>query len=456
MPPPTPGSNYSDLPLLEVLLQGRRLSFQERTALFSRFFGGLLRHEPMGGMFFRRVLSPSDREVLVRNHDGTTQPMLMFGSNSYLGLPTHPHVRTRIEEALATWGAGAGGPPMLNGYLGLHRELEERLAAFEGTEDAVLFGSGYATNVGLVSTLPTTGDVVLYDEFSHASFLDGLRLGDHTGFSFPHNDLAALEAHLVALKGQPGDRFVGVEGVYSMDGDLAPLDRAAALCARHGALLVVDDAHGTGVTGGGRGTAHHFGVQADVLMGTFSKAFAVSGGFVATSKPIADYLRLVARAYVFSASLPPPTVAAVLAGLEVIEREPERHARLLDNARHLAAGLHRLGFPVPPDGPHSAIFALPVPPPLNIRPMAFAFHRRGFFLNHVEFPAVKPAAQRFRITVTANHTRADLDRLLTAIEEVWAEHRSVGDGEATGVPVAPAAGRRTRAGAPAAPARRRG
>lgn len=428
----TPGTNYSNLSLLEVLLQGRRLGFHERTALFSRFLGGLLRHEPMGGMFFRRVLSAADREVLVQNHDGTTQTMLMFGSNSYLGLPTHPHVLARVREALNEWGAGTGGPPMLNGYLGLHRELEERLAAFEGTEDAVLFGSGYATNLGLMSTLPATGDMVLYDELSHASFLDGLKLGDHTGVAFSHNNLGALEAYLDALKDQPVDRFVGVEGVYSMDGDLAPLDQFVAVCRRHGAILVVDDAHGTGVTGGGRGTPHHFGVQSDVdvVMGTFSKTFASSGGFVATSKPIADYLRLNARAYVFSASLPPPTVATVLAGLDVIEQEPEWHAMLLDNVGYLAAGLRHLGFEVPDGGAGSAIFSLPVPPPLNIRPMAFAFHQRGFFLNHVEFPAVKPAAQRFRISVMATHTREDLDRLLTVIEEVWAEHRSLSGVEA--------------------------
>lgn len=423
----SPGANYSDLPLLDVLLQGRRLGFHERTALFSRFLGGLLRHEPMGGMFFRRVLSRVDREVLVRNHDGSTQQMLMFGSNSYLGLPTHPRVIAAVQDAVDRWGAGVGGPPMLNGYADLHRALEERLAAFEGTEDVVIFGSGYGTNVGMMSTLPGSDDVVLYDESSHASFFDGLRLGGHQGVAFPHNDVAALEERLEALRDRPGDRFVGVEGVYSMDGDLAPLDEIAAVCRRHDAILIVDDAHGTGITGKGRGTAQHFGVHGtvDVVMGTFSKTFAVTGGFAACSKPVADYLRLVARSYVFSASLPPQTVAAVMAGLDVIEEEPERHARVMENARYLAEGLRHLGFAASPE---SAIFSLPVPPPLNIRPMAFAFHQRGFFLNHVEFPAVKPSAQRFRVSVMATHTREDLDRLLTAIEEVWHQAIPQGDG----------------------------
>ncbi len=428
MPASEPGSNYSDLTLLDVFLQGRRLGFRERTSLFSDWLTGLKRHDAGGLQIFRHVLSPMDREVLVRNHDGTTQRMRMFGSNSYLGLATHPYVREKVREALDTYGAGIGGPPMLNGYLGIHRALEERLAAFEGTEECVLYGSGYSANVGLMSCVPTKGDTVLYDELSHASFIDGLGLGGHTGITFPHNDLAALETLLAAYDGRPGDRFVGVEGVYSMDGDLAPLDELVALCRKHGALLVLDDAHGTGITGpGGRGTSTHFGVhgQVDLVMGTFSKAFGVSGGFVCCPRDVADFLRLSSRAYVFSASIPPMTVAAVHAGLDVLEREPEIHARLMENVAYLTAGFRRLGFDAHGD---SAIIALPVPVSMDIRAMAFAFHARGFFLNHIEYPAVKATQQRFRVSVMARHTREDLDALLEATEAVWAEHAPHGDG----------------------------
>jgi glycine C-acetyltransferase len=431
---PQPGSNYSDLTLLDVFLHGRRLGFRERTSLFSDWLTGLLRHDETGLQIFRHVLSPADREVLVRNHDGTTQQMLMFGSNSYLGLATHPYVKERVRAVIDEFGAGIGGPPMLNGYLGLHRALEERLAAFEGTEECVLFGSGYSANVGLMSSVPSKHDTVLYDELSHASFIDGLGLGGHTGITFPHNDLAALDRQLAAFHGRDGDRFVGVEGVYSMDGDLAPLDGLVATCKKHGAILVLDDAHGTGITGpGGTGTARRFGVhgEVDLVMGTFSKAFGVSGGFVCCSKPVADFLRLCSRAYVFSASIPPMTVAAVHAGLDLLEREPEIHARLMDNVRYLSDGLRRLGFPVHGD---SAIAALPVPVGMDIRAMAFDFHQRGFFLNHIEFPAVKPSAQRFRVSVMTKHTHEDIDRLLAAIEEIWASHAATGDGEATGSP----------------------
>ena len=315
---PQPGSNYSDLTLLDVFLHGRRLGFHDRTTLFSDWLTGLLRHDASGLQIFRNVLSPMDREVLVRNHDGSTQTMLMFGSNNYLGLATHPYVKERVMATVSEFGAGIGGPPMLNGYLGMHRALEERLAEFEGTEECVLFGSGYSANVGLMSSIPSKHDTVLYDESSHASFIDGLGLGGHTGLIFPHNDTEALANHLAAFEGQEGDRFVGVEGVYSMNGDLAPLDEVVALCKQHNAILVLDDAHGTGITGpNGAGTAKHFGVhgEIDIIMGTFSKAFGVSGGFVACPKPVADFLRLCSRAYVFSASIPPMTIAAVHAGL---------------------------------------------------------------------------------------------------------------------------------------------
>lgn len=437
MPSKQPGSNYSDLTLLDVFLQGRRLGFRERTTLFSGWLNSLLRHDAGGLQIFRQVLSATDREVLVQNHDHTTQRMRMFGSNSYLGLGTHPYVRDKVKDAIDKFGAGIGGPPMLNGYLSLHRQLEERLATYEGTEDCVLYGSGYSANVGLMSSIPTHGDTVIYDELSHASFIDGLALGGHTGVTFPHNDMAALDALLESFSGQPGDRFVGVEGVYSMDGDLAPLDELVSICKKHNAILVLDDAHGTGITGPkGRGTAAHFGVhgEPDIVMGTFSKAFGVSGGFVACPRDVADFLRLSSRAYVFSASIPPMTVAAVLAGLDLLEKEPSIQGQLQENVAYLAKGLRTLGFDAHGD---SAIIALPVPVSMDIRAMAFAFHARGFFLNHIEYPAVKATQQRFRVSVMTHHTKDDLDALLRTVEAVWAEHAPHGDGVQSPAPLEP-------------------
>lgn len=414
----------------------QRLPVRERTALTSELLAGM-RDEKTDALLLREVLSPMGREVLVRDHDGHEQPMLMFGSNNYLGLAEHPAVKRRVTETVETWGVGMGGPPLLNGYSELHRELERRLAELEGQEDAIVFGSGYAANLGLISALPGRRDLVLYDSQSHASLIDGLKLGGIESRSVAHNDLAALEAALIEHRATYRDVFVCVEGVYSMSGDVAPLEAVAALCRTHDALLLLDDAHGTGVTGpGGRGTAALFAhsVTPDAVVGTFSKAFSVAGGFVAASRGVIDTLRYFCRAYMFSASLAPPVVAAVLAGLDVIETEPAVHARLMANTARFAAGLQALGHAA---DERTAIFPLYVPLGVDIRAAAHAFHQRGLFVNHIEHPAVRLAAQRFRFSLTAEHTDADIDRLLAAIAELtaaWPSPGVSGDGQATAPP----------------------
>jgi len=222
-----------------------------------------------------------------------------------------------------------------------------------------------------------------------------------------------------ARRGGSGDLFVAVEGGYSMDGDLAPLDRIVPACRKRNALLILDDAHGTGVVGtSGRGSAEQFGVEGDVdiTVGTFSKVFAMTGGFVAGSKAVVDYLRYFARPYMFSASLPPAVAAAVLAGLDVIEREPELRATLQANVRRAVRGFRALGFEIEPQ---AAIIPLRVPTGMNIRRAAARFHEMGIFLNSVESPAVPVSQQRFRVSLMATHTMADIDRLLSAVETVW-------------------------------------
>lgn len=426
-------SNIS-LNLRDILVQGRKLGFMERTQFFSDWLTNLKSHN-LDGLHLRIVTSPTDRKVRVRDHEGREQDMLMFGSNSYLGLGTHPYVKESIIKALEDYGSGVGGPPLLNGYTQLHRDLELRLAAYEGTEDAVLYGSGYSANVGLMSAIPTKQDVILYDANSHASFSDGVGLGGHTAISFRHNDIQDLEQRLEAALDIEGDRFVGVEGVYSMDGDVAPLNEIVALCRKYNSILVLDDAHGTGITGpGGSGTPSAFDVhgEVDIVLGTFSKAFGVSGGFVACSKAVADYLRMFSRAYVFSASLPPMVVAAVHAGLDLLESDPEIHASLMANVRYLSAGLKKLGFDA---SDKTAVIPLPVPLNMNIRAAAHAFHERGIFVNHLEYPAVPVSRQRFRISVMATHTKDDLDQLLTAVAQVWIEFAPpAGDGLMTPEP----------------------
>ena len=403
----------------QVFLMGRGVSFRERVDLFSRLLG-----EQFGdyqSLYMRLVTSPAGREVeVIDSATGRTRKMLMFGSNNYLGLANHPHVIERVRNAIREYGVGLSGPPLLNGYTLLHRELEERLSALKHAEETLIFSTGYSANVGLITGLTSQNDVVIYDRYSHASLRDGLKMNAAKAVPCRHNDLEDLRAALQAPRPAPsGDAFVCVEGVYSMDGDLAPLDEIVPLCKEHGATLIVDDAHGTGVMGeSGSGTAEHFGVDGavDITMGTFSKALGVVGGFVSASKPIINYLRLFARSYVFSASLPPVVVAAVLAGLDVIEREPWLRGQVRDNIGYATEGLRRLGFEVDPP---AAIIALRVPASMNIREAARRFNQAGIFVNCVEYPAVPIGEQRFRISMMATHTKADIDRLLECTAEIW-------------------------------------
>lgn len=411
------GENFS---LRDVLLRGRRLSFDERTKFFSGWIGGLI--ERGDGLFLRRITQTEGREVeIIDPHMKQPHRMLMFGSNNYLGLTTHPYVKERVKQAINVYGTGLGGPPILNGYTALCAELEERLSAMKGQEETVIFSSGYGTNVGMLSSILGKHDVVFYDAYSHASFHDGLKMADAPATRFEHNDVEGLQKLLESVSAtKQGDVFVGVEGVYSMDGDLAPLDQIVPLTKKHGAILIVDDAHGTGVIGPqGKGTASHFGVERDIdiLMGTFSKAFGVTGGFISASKPVADYIRYLSRSYMFSAALTPIVLAAVSAALDVMERESYHLQQLWANVDYVAQGLRRLGFDIHPQSP---IIPLIVPETMSIRKAGFHFHKRGIFLNTIEYPAVPINQQRFRICLMASHTQEDLDRLLEVIEEVWA------------------------------------
>ena len=424
--PSLKASREEALTLRDILRIIGRLDVAGRTQMFAQIMKDQ-REVRRDGLHLRRIEGPVDREVTVVDSAGTRRTMLMFGSNNYLGLCNHPYLRERVTEIMGRDGTGLSGPPLLGGYTILTRQLEERIAAYEGQEDAMIFASGYAANVGLMSALPNRRDLVVHDVDSHASFYDGIRMADIPARSFAHNDVEDLEAVLSAHRHEGKDVFVCVEGVYSMNGTLAPLDQIAASCQRHDAMLILDDAHGTGISGPrGTGTATRFGVEDQVgaVLGTFSKALAVNGGFVAASQPIVEYLRYFARSYVFSASPPPTTVAAVLAGFDLLEREPERHERLMAHCRTVAEGLRALGHAADERTP---IFPIPVPLGMDIRAAAHDFHDRGVFINHIEFPAVKTTEQRFRISVSAAHTSEDLDRLLTAVEEVWHRHGPRGD-----------------------------
>lgn len=409
------GENFN---LRDVLLAGHKMKLNERTEFFSQFINQL--NENNESLYMRQIDTAADREVVIIDPiTAERKNMLMFGSNNYLGLANHTYVKSKVKEAIDKFGVGIGGPPLLNGYTSLHKKLEERLAKLKHTEDAVLFSSGYNANVGLLTALLNKNDLVFYDEFSHASFADGLHMSKARAISFKHNNVHELEKLLVQNQNCTGDIYVGVEGVYSMDGDLSPLDIIAPLCKKFNAKLIVDDAHGTGVMGSfGGGTAEHFGVEplVDITMGTFSKAFGVVGGFVAASKEIANYLRFFARSHMFSAALPPTVIAAVIAGIDVIENDVELSQQLWTNVDYAVRSINEIGIRAETE---SAIIALRVPSEMNIRKAALHFHQAGVFVNSIEYPAVPVNQQRFRISIMATHTKQDIDTLVETIEEIW-------------------------------------
>lgn len=413
------GENFD---LRHLLVSGKKLDFKDRVHSFSQFVGQ--NNKEKQNFYSREVCSAASNEVDVYDsYDKKIKRMIMFGSNNYLGLASHPHVCSKVVNAISKFGVGIGGPPLLNGYTSLHKQLEERLADMKHAEGSILFSSGYNANVGLVSLLDKK-DKFIYDEYSHASLYDGFKMNNVKHVPFKHNDVEHLDNLLQVENAPSSTKFIGVEGIYSMDGDISPLNEIIRVKNKHNGVLIVDDAHGTGILGAnGRGTAEAFCIQNDieVTMGTFSKVFAVSGGFVAASKPILDYLRFFARSYMFSASLPPVTIAAVLAGLDVIEQEPELRKRLFENVKLAADGLRKYGLVTEPQ---AGIIALKVPEDMNIRKAGFFLHNAGIFLNSIEYPAVSVKEQRFRISIMATHTKSNIQKLIETIDELYDTYKN--------------------------------
>lgn len=342
--------------------------------------------------------------------------LIMIGSNNYLGLTTHPKVRQAAQEALARFGTSCTGSRFLNGNLALHEKLEQELAAFVGKEAALVFSTGFHVNLGVISTVVGKDDLVLIDKDDHASIVDGCRLSFGKAKRFRHNDMEGLER---ALKSCPlgSGRFVVVDGVFSMGGDIAPLPDIVKLAKRYGARVMVDDAHAFGILGEGKGTAAHFKLtdQVDLIMGTFSKSLASLGGFVAGDRLVVDYIKHFARSLIFSASIPPANAAAALAALEVIKSEPERRDRLWKVSERVHRSLREMGF----DTGRSETPIIPVI--VGNDRKTFDFWRTlfddGVFTNPVVSPAVAPKDSRLRTSYMATHTEAQIDRVLAAFKK---------------------------------------
>ena len=343
--------------------------------------------------------------------------LVMVGSNNYLGLTTHPKVREAAAKALSRFGTSCTGSRFLNGNLALHQELDRKLAEFFGYEAAICFSTGYQTNLGVISALVGRGDIIIIDEESHASIIDGCHLATGEMRRFRHNDIEDLERQLKAAQGDRGI-LVAVDGVYSMGGDLAKLPEIVPLCKRYGARIMVDDAHGVGVLGGGRGTCAHFGVtdQVDLITAAFSKAFASLGGVVAGSEPVIHYIQHRARSLIFSASMPPSNVASVLGALDVMQTEPEWIERLHKNAEYALKGLSQLGFNTGPT--QTPIVPIILGNDLSTIRLWKGLFEAGAYTNPVLSPAVPPGGQRLRTSYMGTHKREHIDRVLDAFERV--------------------------------------
>ncbi len=354
--------------------------------------------------------------------EGTTaifegKEVVMIGSNNYLGLTTDPRVRQAAIDAVDRYGTSVTGSRFLNGTLELHLELDRRLAKFVGKEAALVFPTGYQTNVGTITALVQKGDYVIIDKDDHASIVDGCLMCRGELKRFRHNDLSSLDDVLRKLPEEAG-KLVVVDGVYSMGGDLAPLPELVEICKKYGARIMVDDAHGVGVTGGGRGTAAQFGLTDDVdlIMGTFSKSFASIGGFIAGSADVVHYIQHHARSLIFSAALPAANAAAALKALDIMETEPQHVERLWANATYMRQGLVDLGY----DVGKSNTPIIPIMLRDDYRTV-LAWHaliEEGVYTNPVLPPGVPTGNSLLRTSYTATHEREHLDRALAAFKIV--------------------------------------
>ncbi|MDE7349782.1 MAG: aminotransferase class I/II-fold pyridoxal phosphate-dependent enzyme [Muribaculaceae bacterium] len=370
--------------------------------------------------YFRPISSEQNTEVLMNG-----KKVLMFGSNSYMGLTNHPKVIEAAVEATKKYGTGMAGSPFLNGTLDIHKELEARIADYVGKEDAIVYSTGFGTNLGVVSTLTGREDYIICDEQDHASIVEGRRLSFSQPLKYKHNDMESLENVLKKCKPE-SIKLIVTDSVFSMEGDVANLPEMVKLAKKYDASLMVDEAHGIGVFGkGGRGVVNHFGLTDDVdlIMGTFSKSFASLGGFIATDKEITNILRHPSRSYIFTASSTPASPAAALAAMDIMLNEPERQKHLWDITNYALENFRAMGCEIG----HTSTPIIP----LFIRDdyKTFAVTRdlleEGVFVNPVVSPAVAPQDTLIRYSLMATHTKDQVTRSLEAIQKVFKKHEII-------------------------------
>lgn len=385
-----------------------RLPYRERMAVSAQEIASrFLDHAPA----FERQVTPIDsrRAVINSAYFPGRFDALMFGSNNYLGLSSEPRVKQAARDAIESHGVSMTGSTVLNGGSPLHKRLERAIAELKGTEDAMIVSSGYLANSSWVRALLRKNDAIVYDEKGHTSFMEGLRLSDcEVRIPFAHNSIDAFRQAMAKASRASGDIYVFTEGLFSMDGDIPPLAEMADICREYGGILVVDDAHGTGVLGvTGKGIMERLDLSEgiDITVGTLSKALGCVGGFICGRRDLITFLRAQAMANIFTASLPPPIVGACLKSLEILKAEPERIARLNANAEFMRAVLSDRYAVVPGEGP---IIPVRLGADTDVQQIAFRLLEEGVFVNCATYPAVPINAPRLRITVNSEHLEEDI------------------------------------------------
>ncbi len=381
-------------------------------------FNSMLEKDVFTKRLFQQKIVACSPSAPVRSvkdvYSGHTKQMFQFASNDYLNLANHPKVVEAGVEAVRKYGAGPGSAPLLGGAFEMNIELEQRIAKFKHAESALVYPVGFSSNSSTLISLLQKDDLAILDMLVHASIVDGCK---NTNLKhFKHNDIASLEMVLKKTKGEYRTRLVIVDGVYSMDGDIAPLDQIVALAKYYGAYVMIDDAHSTGVLGeNGRGTSEYFGVegQVDIISGTFSKALGGVGGFIAAKKELVELLGYCSRGFMFSTAMAPQVCASVLAALDIIEQEPERRVRLWKNIRYFKNSLLNLGFNV--SHVESAIFPIITGDDQITKALWTDLFESNIYVGPVLYPAVPKRLSRVRISLMADHTQEHLDTLLTVL-----------------------------------------
>ena len=395
----------------------------ERARLFKEFSNDLVER---GHALYRRVsLDGSSPVMRVKDqYTGEVREMVYLASNDYLNLTKHPRTIAAGKAALEKYGSGAGSVPLLGGTLDLHIELEQKVADFKGCESAIIYTSGFGSNCGTLLSMLGENDIAILDMFVHASIIDGCK-NTNTKF-FRHNDMNSLEHVLAKAKDKYRTKFIIVDGVYSMDGDIAHLDKIVDLARAYGAYVMVDEAHASGVIGEtGRGTPQHFNIEGkvDIVAGTFSKALGSVGGFIAAKKELVELLHFYSRPYMFSTAMTPQSAGSLIAALEVVEDEPHLRETLWSNIKYFKENLINLGFNL--GNSQTAIFPIIIGDDFKVKDMSRRLHEMDIYVNPVVYPAVPKKSARIRMSIMSAHTKEHLDKALNALEIVGKEYNII-------------------------------